>query len=142
MENSISQIHLLSVHLNAEKDSVIRNLEDIRAVMSVSYKICDSNAINLMFLTTVNEKEQCLFHLKCEYAFLCHDYQNEKEMIMSAVSVISPKVEEIIALMTSQIKNKQYKNVTINLYVLKCRKNEYMIHPTIITIDVNSFKER
>lgn len=32
MENSISQIHLLSVHLNAEKDSVIRNLEDIRAV--------------------------------------------------------------------------------------------------------------
>lgn len=30
MENSISQIHLLSVHLNAEKDSVIRNLEDIR----------------------------------------------------------------------------------------------------------------
>ena len=25
MENSISQIHLLSVHLNAEKDSVIRN---------------------------------------------------------------------------------------------------------------------
>ncbi|WP_317990482.1 hypothetical protein, partial [Faecalibacillus intestinalis] len=97
MENSISQIHLLSVHLNAEKDSVIRNLEDIRAVMSVSYKICDSNAINLMFLTTVNEKEQCLFHLKCEYAFLCHDYQNEKEMIMSAVSVISPKVEEIIA---------------------------------------------
>ena len=39
-------------------------------------------------------------------------------------------------------KNKQYKNVTINLYVLKCRKNEYMIHPTIITIDVNSFKER
>ena len=75
MENSISQIHLLSVHLNAEKDSVIRNLEDIRAVMSVSYKICDSNAINLMFLTTVNEKEQCLFHLKCEYAFLCHDYQ-------------------------------------------------------------------
>lgn len=111
MENSISQIHLLSVHLNAEKDSVIRNLEDIRAVMSVSYKICDSNAINsnainLMFLTTVNEKEQCLFHLKCEYAFLCHDYQNEKEMIMSAVSVISPKVEEIIALMTSQMKNK------------------------------------
>ena len=98
MENSISQIHLLSVHLNAEKDSVIRNLEDIRAVMSVSYKICDSNAINLMFLTTV--------HLKCEYAFLCHDYQNEKEMIMSAVSVISPKVEEIIALMTSQMKNK------------------------------------
>lgn len=89
-----------------EKDSVIRNLEDIRAVMSVSYKICDSNAINLMFLTTVNEKEQCLFHLKCEYAFLCHDYQNEKEMIMSAVSVISPKVEEIIALMTSQMKNK------------------------------------
>ena len=85
MENSISQIHLLSVHLNAEKDSVIRNLEDIRAVMSVSYKICDSNAIN---------------------AFLCHDYQNEKEMIMSAVSVISPKVEEIIALMTSQMKNK------------------------------------
>lgn len=106
MENSISQIHLLSVHLNAEKDSVIRNLEDIRAVMSVFYKICDSNAINLMFLTTVNEKEQCLFHLKCEYAFLCHDYQNEKEMIMSAVSVISPKVEEIIALMTSQMKNK------------------------------------
>ena len=88
MGNSISQIHLLSVHLNAEKDSVIRNLEDIRAVMSVSYKICDSNAINLMFLTTVNE------------------YQNEKEMIMSAVSVISPKVEEIIALMTSQMKNK------------------------------------
>ena len=40
MENSISQIHLLSVHLNAEKDSVIRNLEDIRSVMSVSYKIC------------------------------------------------------------------------------------------------------
>lgn len=38
--------------------------------------------------------------------FLCHDYQNEKEMIMSAVNVISPKVEEIIALMTSQIKNK------------------------------------
>ena len=33
-------------------------------------------------------------------------YQNEKEMIMSAVSVISPKVEEIIALMTSQMKNK------------------------------------
>ena len=87
MENSISQIHLLSVHLNAE--------------------ICDSNAINLMFLTTVNEKEQCLFHLKCEYAFLCHDYQNEKEMIMSAVSVISPKVEEILALMTSQMKNKR-----------------------------------
>ena len=53
MENSISQIHLLSVHLNAEKDSVIRNLEDIRAVMSVSYKICDSNAIKLFgFLIT------------------------------------------------------------------------------------------
>lgn len=106
MENSISQIHLLSVHLNAEKDSVIRNLEDIQAVMSVSYKICDSSTINLMFLTTVNEKEQCLFHLKCEYEFLCRDYQNEKEMIMSAVSIISPKVEEIIALMTSQMKNK------------------------------------
>ena len=112
MENSISQIHLLSVHLNAEKDSVIRNLEDIRAVMSVSYKICDSNAINLMFLTTVNEKEQCLFHLKCEYAFLCHDYQNEKEMIISNFLRRNEWMhsrmilQEIIALMTSQIKNK------------------------------------
>lgn len=61
MENSISQIHLLSVHLNAEKDSVIRNLEDIRAVMSVSYKICDSNAINLMFLTTVMKRNNVYF---------------------------------------------------------------------------------
>lgn len=61
MENSISQIHLLSVHLNAEKDSVIRNLEDIRAVMSVSYKICDSNAINLMFLTTLMKRNNVYF---------------------------------------------------------------------------------
>ena len=71
MENSISQIHFIKCTLKCgKKDSVIRNLEDIRAVMSVSYKICDSNAINLMFLMTVNEKEQCLFHLKCEYAFM------------------------------------------------------------------------
>ena len=95
MENSISQIHLLSVHLNAEKDSVIRNLEDIRAVMSVSYKICDSNAINLMFLTTVNEKEQCLFHLKCEYAFLCHDYQNEKYNKVKIIEAINKKINKI-----------------------------------------------
>lgn len=106
MENSISQIHLLSVHLNAEKESIIRNLEDIKAIMSVSYQIHEKSIINLMFLTTVNENEQCLFHLKCEYEFLCHDYHNEKEMIMEAVHAISPKVEEIIALMTSQMKNK------------------------------------
>ncbi len=106
MENSIAQIYLLSVHLNAEKNSVIRNLEDIRAVMSVSYKIHDHSIINLMFLTTVNENEQCLFHLKCEYEFSCNDYSNEKELIMEAVHTISPKVEEIIALMTSQMKNK------------------------------------
>ncbi|MBS7124865.1 MAG: ATP-binding protein, partial [Coprobacillus sp.] len=31
---------------------------------------------------------------------------NEKELIMEAVQIISPKVEEIIALMTSQMKNK------------------------------------
>ena len=36
MENSIAQIHLLSVHLNSEKNSIIHNLEDIKAIMSVS----------------------------------------------------------------------------------------------------------
>ena len=106
MENSIAQIHLLSVHLNSEKNSIIHNLDDIKAIMSVSYKLHDDCAVNLMFLTTVNENEQCLFHLKCEYEFLCKDYSNEKELIMEAVQIISPKVEEIIALMTSQMKNK------------------------------------
>lgn len=106
MKNQISKVQLLSVHLNAERDVVVCNFENVRAIMSVSYQIMDKDKINLLFLSKIEEENQPLFRLKCEYECDCKDFEDEKQTVMNAVDLLSPKVEEIVALMTSQVTNR------------------------------------
>ena len=93
MKCDIRKVQLLSVHLSAQKDVSVCNFENVRAIMSVSYQISDKDKINLLFLSKVEEENNPIFRVKCEYEF------------MQAVSLIGPKVEEIVALMTEQVTN-------------------------------------
>ena len=106
MKYDIRKVQLLSVHLSAQKDVSVCNFENVRAIMSVSYQISDKDKINLLFLSKVEEENNPIFRVNCEYEFICDDYDDdEKQMVMQAVSLISPKVEEIVALMTEQVTN-------------------------------------
>ena len=105
MKCDIRKVQLLSVHLSAQKDVFVCNFENVRAIMSVSYQISDKDKINLLFLSKVEEENNLIFRVKCEYEFICDDYDDEKQMVIQAVSLIGPKVEEIVALMTEQVTN-------------------------------------
>lgn len=92
---------LLNVKLNSTEKKV-RNVENVNCIMSVSYSL-KNDKIMLWFRTTCKEENNVIFEMECEYKCPIEEYDDEKEMIMNLVSNVSPKVEELVALFTSQM---------------------------------------
>ena len=92
---------LLNVKLNSTEKK-ITNIEDVNCIMSVSYRIKDDKVM-LWFQTSCKEGNNVIFFFFCEYKCPIEEYDDEKEMIMNLVSNVSPKVEELVALFTSQM---------------------------------------
>ena len=51
----------------------------------------------------MKEGNNVIFEMECEYKCSIEEYDDEKEKIMNLVSNVSPKVEELVALFTSQM---------------------------------------
>ena len=92
---------LLNLKLNSTEKK-ITNIEDVNCIMSVSYRIKDDKVM-LWFQTSCKEGNKVIFEMECEYKCPIEEYDDEKEMIMNLVSNVSPKVEELVALFTSQM---------------------------------------
>ena len=92
---------LLNVKLNSTEKK-ITNVEDVNCIMSVSYSIKDDKVM-LWFQTSCKEGNNVIFEMDCEYKCPIEDYDDEKEMIMNLVNNVSPKVEDLVALFTSQM---------------------------------------
>ena len=52
---------------------------------------------------SVEEENRRLYSLKCEFHYLCEDDEDERQMVMQAIEMVSPCLEELIAFMTLQI---------------------------------------
>lgn len=92
---------LLNVKLNSTEKK-ITNIEHVNCIMSVSYRIKDDKVM-LWFQTSCKEGNNEIFEMECEYKCPIEEYDDEKEMIMNLVNNVSPKVEELVALFTSQM---------------------------------------
>ena len=92
---------LFNVKLNSTEKK-ITNIEHVNCIMSVSYRIKDDKVM-LWFQTSCKEGNNVIFEMECEYKCSIEEYDDEKEMIMNLVSNVSPKVEELVALFTSQM---------------------------------------
>lgn len=92
---------LLNVKLNSTEKK-ITNIEHVNCIMSVSYRIKDDKVM-LWFQTSCKEGNNEIFEMECEYKCPIEKYDDEKEMIMNLVNNVSPKVEELVALFTSQM---------------------------------------
>lgn len=100
MKNSNS-ITLLNVKLNSTEKK-ITNIENVNCIMSVSYRIKD-NEVMLLFQTSCKEGNNEIFEMQCEYKCPVENYDNEKTIVMNLVECVSSKVEELIAIFTSQM---------------------------------------
>lgn len=100
--HQISQMHLASLHVNSTFDAIIHNYENVKAIMNISYGEKDRFK-TLFYHISVEEEKRRIYSLKCEFHYLCEQVYDEKEMVLQAVELVSPRLEEIIALMTLQI---------------------------------------
>lgn len=96
-----NEITLLNVRLNSTEKK-ITNVEDVVCIMHVSYRINDDN-ISLLFHSTCVEVDNKIFDMESEYKCPVEDYDDEKEMILNLVESVSSKVEELVAMFTSQM---------------------------------------
>lgn len=98
----ITQMHLSSLHVNSTYDVLIHNYENVKAIMNISYGKKEGFK-TLFYKISVEEENRRLYSLKCEFHYLCDQEEDEKQMVMQAIEMVSPCLEEIIALMTLQI---------------------------------------
>lgn len=97
--HNISRLRLVNLHVNATGDVLIHNYENVKAIMNVSYGEKDDDKI-LYYHISVEEDNRRIYSMKCEFHYNCDEVYDEKEMILMAVQLISPHVEEMISLMT------------------------------------------
>lgn len=98
----ITQMHLSSLHVNTTYDVIIHNYENVKAVMNISYGQKERFK-TLFYQISVEEENRRLYSLKCEFHYLCEDDEDERQMVMQAIEMVSPCLEELIAFMTLQI---------------------------------------
>ena len=103
--NHISHIHLVNLHVNACQDMMIENIDKVKAVMHVTYGHKEDEHF-LSYQVSVEEDHHRLYSLKCEYHYECLHVIDEKEMVMSAIKLITPQIEEIISIITMQTNSK------------------------------------
>lgn len=101
----ISHLHLVSLHVHTFQDAMIKKFEKVNAVMNISYGQKGHEQI-LYYHVSVEENQNRLYSLKCEYHYQCDQIDNEKEMIMSAIEFVTPQIEDIISLINMQIDSK------------------------------------
>ncbi len=100
--HDISQLHLVSLHVNTLESAFIDNYEDVKAVMNISYGQKEQYK-TLFYQISIEEKGRRIYSLKCEFHYICKQVYDEKRMVLQAVDLVSPRVEEIISMMTLQI---------------------------------------
>lgn len=94
-------ITLLNVRLKSTEKK-ITNVEDVICIMHVSYHVKGNNIL-LLFHSTCVEVDNKIFDMESEYKCPVEDYDDEKEMVMNLVESVSSKVEELVAMFTSQM---------------------------------------
>lgn len=103
--HNISRLRLANLHVNATCDVIIHNYENVKAIMNVSYDKKDDYQI-LYYHVSVEEENQRIYSLKCEFHYNCDKVYDEKEMVFEAVQLVSPHMEELISLITLQVNPK------------------------------------
>lgn len=103
--HNISQLRLVNLHLNVSGEVIIHNYENVKAIMNVSYG--DKNDYKILYYhVSVEEDDNRIYSLKCEFHYNCDEVYDEKEMILAAVQHIAPHIEEMISLFTLQVNPK------------------------------------
>ena len=100
--NYISHMHLVSLHVHTYQNIEIQSFDKVNAVMNISYGQKDDEHI-LYYHVSVQENQNRLYSLKCEYHYQCHQIGHEKQMIKKAIESITPQIEDIISLINQQI---------------------------------------
>lgn len=101
-KHHISQLHLVNLHVNTSDSAFIDSYEDVKAIMNISYGQKDQHK-TLFYQISIEEKGRRIYSLKCEFHYICDHVYDEKNMVLQAVDLVSPRIEEIISMITLQV---------------------------------------